>query len=374
MAAGWHFLARLTVFCCLLLSVVRSDSAERYIMDDDDYEARVIAAAAGLQSQGRLRSFEDLRSQIPDSPGPIRFAPPRTAPIPAADLYDLVRESTLTIGILFRENEDRDWEWLDAGGYAVTADGIVATCRHVIEDDLPEEAREAYVAAADATGRVYPVLEVLRADEIADVCLIQIDAQGLTPLPVRAGARPGERIYCLSHPNGHHYMLTEGVIARVVRLQGQALSNANELPRDRVIDAEPVTYLNITAEYAPGSSGGPVVDEHGNAVAHVVSISDAGVLRGLTPLGQTTSTKRSRQNRSRRARPVKKTAANSDSDTTEASETEAATGLTDDRNLMAVPGIAIRFCVAAEEVLRVGGVAAGGAPPHTPAAPTKRPK
>jgi hypothetical protein len=37
-----------------------------------------------------------------------------------------------------------------------------------------------------------------------------------------------------------------------------------------------VLFLNITAEFAPGSSGAPIVDESGNVVGQVASIADAG--------------------------------------------------------------------------------------------------
>ena len=44
-------------------------------------------------------------------------------------------------------------------------------------------------------------------------------APDLKPLPIRPGARAGERVYCLSHPGGYHFMFTEGMIARLNRQQ-----------------------------------------------------------------------------------------------------------------------------------------------------------
>jgi hypothetical protein len=38
----------------------------------------------------------------------------------------------------------------------------------------------------------------------------------------------------------------------------------------------PILFLNVTAEFAPGSSGAPIVDEAGNVVGQVASIADAG--------------------------------------------------------------------------------------------------
>ena len=38
----------------------------------------------------------------------------------------------------------------------------------------------------------------------------------------------------------------------------------------------PILFLNVTAEFAPGSSGAPIADEAGNVVGQVASIADAG--------------------------------------------------------------------------------------------------
>jgi hypothetical protein len=40
--------------------------------------------------------------------------------------------------------------------------------------------------------------------------------------------------------------------------------------------SRPILCLNVTTEFAPGSSGAPVVDEEGNVVGQVASIADAG--------------------------------------------------------------------------------------------------
>ena len=42
------------------------------------------------------------------------------------------------------------------------------------------------------------------------------------------------------------------------------------------VPTRPVLFLNITAEFAPGSSGAPIADGAGNVVAQVASITDAG--------------------------------------------------------------------------------------------------
>src|SRR5262249_3837212 len=98
-------------------------------------------------------------------------------------------------------------------------------------------------------------------------------ARGLKPLALRSDVRAGERIYCLSHPGENHFMFTQGMVARLNRRR-------DELPDDRdpikSILSRPLLFLNVTAEFAPGSSGAAIVDESANVVGQVSSIAELG--------------------------------------------------------------------------------------------------
>jgi S1-C subfamily serine protease len=205
------------------------------------------------------------------------------------------------VGTYYKCPDCPDWHFSSSVGFAVGAEGVVCTCCHVVtaQDD---GVTEAYLVAADAQGHVYPVKSVLAADTDSDTCLVKIAAPRLKPLSLREGIRTGDRVYCLSHPGGYHFMFTEGMVARF------------NLRRDQVVDepgrtnaplARPVLFLNVTAEFAPGSSGAPIVDEAGNVVAQVSSIADAG-----------------------------------DPEPT-------------DKNQPPSPSVPVRFCTAAEEILRL---------------------
>jgi S1-C subfamily serine protease len=187
-------------------------------------------------------------------------------------LHDRLLQSTLAIGSLFKCPDCPEWHFNSSGGFVVGADGVVCTCCHVIlEED--KEIKQSYLLAADAAGHVYPVQSVLAADTDSDTCFVKIGASGLAPLPLRPGARTGERVYCLSHPGGYHFMFTSGMVARLSRLRNDAL---DEHGHTNGALTRPILFLNITAEFAPGSSGAPIVDDAGNVVGQVASIADAG--------------------------------------------------------------------------------------------------
>lgn len=242
-------------------------------------------------------------------PGPLsaqRLSPP--------DLYEHLRQSTFAVGSYYLCPDCHDWHFTSGSGFVAGENGVLCTCWHVIAAQ-DEGVKEAYLVAADSEGRVFPLESLLAVDKEADTCLVKIAATGLKPLPVRTGVRPGERVYCLSHPGGFYFMFTEGIVARLNRRPNEVLDAQGHFT-DQL--TRPVLFLNVTAEFAPGSSGAPVVDELGNLVGQVASIAEAG---------------------------------------------EPSNG--DDKNPPS-PSVSLRFCTASEEILHFASTS-------QPALPTKAP-
>jgi S1-C subfamily serine protease len=262
---------RSPIFCLLLASLARAQAA-RFIVDDQAYLDHVAGEAKELHQAGKLVTVEKLQRQ-----GNRRFfavpqAPLESTKLDPPDLYDRLRESTLAVGDFFLCSSCTNWHFEAATAFVVASNGIISTSCHVLGDgteDLP--GKPDYLVAADQHGHVFPVTEVLAANPDADTCLLRIDAKDLRPLPLRTDARVGERIYCVSHPEGSLFMFTEGMIARA--MWSHSVMGANEPDAAPRPTSRPTYYLNITAEFSPGSSGGPVTDAAGNIVAQVQSIS-----------------------------------------------------------------------------------------------------
>jgi len=97
-------------------------------------------------------------------------------------------------------------------------------------------------------------------------------------------------------------MFTQGMVARLNR---RANDVVDENGKTNGLLTRRILFLNVTTEFAPGSSGAPMVDEAGNVVGQVASIAEAG-------------------------EPTN-----------------------DDTNAPAGPSVPVRFCTAAEEILRL---------------------
>jgi serine protease Do len=254
------------------LAITALAAPPRFIIDDDEYSDQVTKASAKLLQAGKLLSTEALRRQVQTRGCPLKLAAPSHQKLDPPDLCDRLRESTVAIGSYYKCPDCGEWHFGGSTGFVVGSGGVICTCCHVVlgEDD---KTTESYLVAADAAGHVFPVRSVLAADPESDTCFLKVDAPALKPLPLRYGVRAGERVYCLSHPGGYYFMFTQGMVARVNRKCNEML---DEHGQTNGLLSRPVLFLNVTAEFAPGSSGAPLVDESGNVVAQVVSVAEAG--------------------------------------------------------------------------------------------------
>ena len=134
-----------------------------------------------------------------------------------------------------------------------SAGGVIVTCRHALELDGPF-----VLAAVTAEGRVIGVKEILLADKDADIAFLRIDATDLPALPItRRTSMRVNRVRVLSYIRHRYYfLLSDGIVARHSRAD----------PDEKDADAPRSPQLDITADIAEGSSGGPVLDLSGNVV------------------------------------------------------------------------------------------------------------
>lgn len=181
-------------------------------------------------------------------------------------IYPLCKPSVLGVGQVDFRTKTNDF-YLDifASAAVLTADGVCISNYHVFEDLLtatPESLAERHFIrmVIDKDSNVYPIKSVILADSINDFSVFTVDTHNriFTPIPLGKPVIEGEEIYCISHPKGNLYYLTKGIVAR-----NQTVCQ----PKTGQAKLE----MQITADYAVCSSGGPIIDSHGNLVGIVGS-------------------------------------------------------------------------------------------------------
>lgn len=232
----------------------------RFIVDDEAFEKEAHTRTEELAKAGKLVSYTEIAKRAPaERPGVI-LAPVSSKILQPTELADLLRRSTVALGLRYQEPKSKKWRFMIGATAFAVAPGIFSTSLHVMTID-PTLMREAQAVAVTPDGKVFPVAGVFAASDRADACLISVPGLDLPPLPIRAGVLPGEPVWCMSHPDGFTYMFTSGQVARV--------------SRDRWDEKhQPALHVEVTAEYCPGSSGGALADAAGNVVAQVSSINN----------------------------------------------------------------------------------------------------
>ena len=141
-----------------------------------------------------------------------------------------------------------------ATAWVLASDGILCTNYHVLANFKGE-----IITVASRKGEVYPVTEILLADKANDVAVFRVEATGLTPLAMaKKAAAVGEKVSCLSHPKQRFFHHSFGEVSRYHMRRSRR-------PR--------VAQMSITADYAQGSSGGPILNQKNEVVGMVVSTS-----------------------------------------------------------------------------------------------------
>jgi serine protease Do len=245
-----------------------TNATNRLVADDDDgalitdvVDDRAIKKLISTQAEFLLPDAEmslvkGFGEQIKRTETKLKLPKIRTAPLASHEIYPAVAPSVLVLSKLYKCKRCTSWHDRSAGAFALTADGAIVTNYHVVDGLKPDE--RALVATA-ANGNVYVVKEILAADKLNDIAILQLELRAgekLQPVKIATQAIPGEDVYAISHPVGRFYTLTKGVVSR------NAMVHTSDGSSKR---------LYITAEFAKGSSGSPIFNGRGEVVGMVAS-------------------------------------------------------------------------------------------------------
>lgn len=250
------FLMAISV-CQANVSAVASDEIVEPT-DPTNIARQFAGKLAKLLDEGRPVDLDRVRDQLPDDQTcSVSALPPSDQTFDPCDLYASCRKSVVLVGRIYKCDKCDNWHTNVATGFVISQEGVVVTNHHVLASTIKAEA----IAIGTWDGRVLPVLKVLAASKANDLAVIKVDADDLVPLPVTSSAPVGTEVFVIGHPVNHLYMMTAGVVS------------SHFLRRERGKNAR--HEMTITADFAKGSSGSPVLDRTGAVV---------GIVRSTTPV------------------------------------------------------------------------------------------
>ena len=181
-----------------------------------------------------------------------------------AEIASERRESVLLVAKYLRATTRPEQVLTWASAVVLSENGVCVTNYHVLRELIDTtvrlDVRDSLLFVSTWEGKVYPIKRVLSYSKAADVALFEVDTRGerLRPMPVGEDLAVGNKVLTLTNPIGYPWTLTDGVASRTVEeVEGNPFSRR----------------LEITADFAKGSSGGAILDERGNLVAMVSRIS-----------------------------------------------------------------------------------------------------
>ncbi|KRT17824.1 hypothetical protein ASU31_00565 [Pedobacter ginsenosidimutans] len=181
----------------------------------------------------------------------------------ATDLVNKSKEGVLMICKYFPEAEKKpEHVELYATATALTNNGVCVSNWHVfmnfIQPELNVNPGDSVTFLADLNGNVYPIEQILAYSKDADICIFRINSSSkmLKPIPLGHQLEVGETVHTLSSPDEYMYYYSKGVVARNTANHKVGIMG---------------NRMEITADYAKGSSGGPILDDKGNMAGMVSS-------------------------------------------------------------------------------------------------------
>ena len=222
---------------------------------EDGKLIRMMRDGLGALADGKhALSGEEVVRLVKEAPAAAKVDLPARVPRPAG--YDDLAKSVFMIGSVYKCDKCDDWHPSGAAtAWSLTEDGVMVTNHHVLA-----AAKGAAFGVCGVDGKVYPVKEVLATNAAADIALFRVDTgeDRLKPLALGADAPVGTRVRIMSHPEGRFFFQTSGEVARYSKLAARGSRPER-------------TWMSVTADYAKGSSGGPVVNRNGRVVGVVAN-------------------------------------------------------------------------------------------------------
>lgn len=249
-----HFRPEIGLAALLLLSAGRAFASppvidDQKIMRDLQASMEETVGKNGNPSADELSVMANKADlQKPGIPLPT---PPQTV---ANTSYEALSESVFLIGSIFKCGKCDKWHaGSGATAWCIGEDGLMVTNAHVFKN-----AKGGAMAVSDRKGNCHPVTGIIGIDVASDVAVFRVKAKGLQPLRMGTAADVGDPVTVISNPAGNYFLRTSGSVARY-----------STAPMDK--DLPNVTWMAVTADYAKGSSGGPVFNDAGEVVGMVAS-------------------------------------------------------------------------------------------------------
>jgi S1-C subfamily serine protease len=257
---------KLTVLLAMPILLLAGRTVGQGFTDDAKIAADYLHSVDSISAKGGTISAEEVQKalQAELSGVTLELAKPASKELTGHGLYEKAKSATVITGIAYLCPRCDNVHLSESTGYVIDPKGIIVTNYHVtaMYAFMHDGNQPKGFVARMANGRTYAVKAVLASSKKNDLAVLQLDTHGdvLPALSLADSAQIGDKICILGHPKGIHYYFSQG--------------NVNNKYMEEVGEGENKFFremMSVSADYATGSSGGPVMDMYGNVVGTVAN-------------------------------------------------------------------------------------------------------
>jgi len=257
---------RLTILLAINVLFMAGRTVGQGFTDDVKIAAGFLHSFDSLSAKGGSISAEEVqKALLAEQRGvSLGLAKPVSKELSGHELYEKAKSATVITGIAYLCPRCDNVHLSESTGYVIDPKGIIVTNYHVMAmyAFMKDGNKPKGFVVRMANGRTYAVSAVLASSKKNDLAVLQLDTHGdvLPALSLADSARIGDKIYILGHPKGIHFFFSQG--------------NVNNKYMEEVGEGDNKFFremMSVSADYATGSSGGPVMDIYGNVVGTVAN-------------------------------------------------------------------------------------------------------
>ncbi len=228
---------------------IAAGPSDPWIVDDEQFNKDFSERLTELAKKKECIRPSDLKAKLQPKTCKLQLPAPSDKVLTPEQIYQKALPSVFVIGSVKRsEKESKKWEdGRQASAWALTADGVLVTNWHVFEKIGKER-----FGVANSKGEVFPIIDILACDPDADIAVIKVKGTDFQPLPLGGDEPVAAWVGVLSHPGGQLFTFTQGFITRY--------------SREAIEERKPSEWVSVSADYAQGASGAPILNKHGAVV------------------------------------------------------------------------------------------------------------
>jgi thiol-disulfide isomerase/thioredoxin len=246
-----------------------SKPAVSQYIDYDELQQQIEPKVQGLAARHQFTTLSRLNEEFKAIRNMDKI--PEVVTLPAAatrvmtgrEIFNTGKEGVMMLGKLYNCGScDQLHSGTLATAVVLTADGICATNYHVLKQvlgvDYLSKYSDSLLYVASSEGEVYGIEKILAFNKDGDVAIFKVNTGGrkMSPVALGAPAQVGDPVHAITHPSGYPYYYSTGVVTRNVKISGEGAAGIR---------------MEISADFARGSSGGPILDNQGNLIGMVAS-------------------------------------------------------------------------------------------------------